>query len=93
MLKRDDSYRLFRLCIALFVFVHVAVFSQENPDDIVVTTQRLSQNVLVLSETLMGNNVVAVASEKGIVIIDDTGLPSTASKMRSIIEKTFGRKA
>ena len=65
--------------------------AQENGSDIVITMQRLSDRTLVLSETLMGNNVVAVASEKGIVVIDDSGLPSTADKMRRIIEMEFGR--
>ena len=70
------------------IFLHGGIRTDE---EIPITTQRLSPRVLVLSETVMGNNVTAVASERGIVVFDTTGLPSTAAKMRRIIEQEFGR--
>jgi glyoxylase-like metal-dependent hydrolase (beta-lactamase superfamily II) len=79
------------LTCCLVLFFCAASLAAQTDDDIPITTQRLSDKVLVLSETIMHNNVVAVASEKGIVVIDTSGLPSTATKMRRMIEKEFDR--
>jgi Zn-dependent hydrolases, including glyoxylases len=76
-------------CLVLFFCTVFPAAQTDN--DIPITTQRVSDRVLLLSETVMSNNVVAVASEKGIVVVDTSGLPSTAAKMRRIIEKEFGR--
>jgi glyoxylase-like metal-dependent hydrolase (beta-lactamase superfamily II) len=79
------------LAAGLIICVCTAFLTAQTDDDIPITIQRLSDRVLILSETLMNNNVVAIASEKGIVVVDTSGLPSTAAKMRLIIEKEFGR--
>jgi glyoxylase-like metal-dependent hydrolase (beta-lactamase superfamily II) len=79
------------LIIGLIACVCTAFLTAQIDDDIPITIQRLSDRVLILSETLMNNNVAAIASEKGIVVVDTSGLPSTAAKMRRIIEKEFGR--
>ncbi len=79
------------LIVGLIVCVGTAFLTSQTDEDIPLTTQRLSDRVLILSETLMSNNVVAIASEKGIILVDTSGLPSTAAKMRGIIEKEFGR--
>ncbi len=79
------------LTIGLFALACTAFLTAQADDDIPITIQRLSDRVLVLSETLMNNNVVAIASGKGIVVVDTSGLPSTAAEMRRIIEREFGR--
>jgi glyoxylase-like metal-dependent hydrolase (beta-lactamase superfamily II) len=79
------------LMIGLIVCVCTAFLTAQTDENIPITIQRLSDRVLILSETLMGNNVAAIASEKGIVVVDTSGLPSTAAKMRRIIEREFGR--
>jgi glyoxylase-like metal-dependent hydrolase (beta-lactamase superfamily II) len=79
------------LTIGLIACVCAAFLASQTDDDIPITLKRLSDRVLILSETLMRNNVVAIASEKGIVVVDTSGLPSTAAKMRRIIEKEFSR--
>jgi len=79
------------LIIGLIACVCTAFLTAQTDDDIPVTIQRLSDRVLILSETLMSNNVATIASEKGIVVVDTSGLPSTAAKMRRIIEREFGR--
>lgn len=48
--------------------------------------------MLGLNATAMENNVVAVASGKGLAVIDCTGLPSVARRMRALIAHEFGRK-
>lgn len=79
------------LIVSLIVCLCTAFLTAQTDEDIPVTVQRLSDRVLVLSETLMGNNVTAIASQEGIIVVDTSGLPSTAAKMRRIIEKEFGR--
>ena len=60
-------------------------------EEIPIEVFRLSDRVLVLREDVVGNNVTAIASKKGLVIVDDSGFPSTARKMRAIIEREFKR--
>ena len=79
------------LTAALIACVCTVFLAAQTDDDIPISLQRLSDRVLILSETLMSNNVVAIAAEKGIVVVDTSGLPSTAAKMRRIIEQEFAR--
>ncbi|MCJ7581617.1 MAG: MBL fold metallo-hydrolase [Candidatus Aminicenantes bacterium] len=54
--------------------------------------ERLSERVLLLTEVSpMENIIVALASEKGLVVFDSTGSPYTAALVRKTIEKEFGR--
>lgn len=64
----------------------------EATETIPVHIEKISQRVILLSETFMVNNVVAIATQKGLVVVDTTGLPSTMKKMKHLIEKEFGRK-
>ncbi len=79
------------LIVGLIACACTLYLAAQTNENIPITKQRLSERVLILSETLMNNNVVAIASEKGLVVVDTSGLPSTAAKMRRIIEKEFGR--
>lgn len=55
-------------------------------------TQRLSEKVLLLTEiSPMENIVVALATAKGLVVVDATGSPHTAGLLRGVIEEEFGR--
>jgi glyoxylase-like metal-dependent hydrolase (beta-lactamase superfamily II) len=78
--------------ICLLLTLAIFLSGAETPDEIPVQINRISQRVIVLSETFMENNVTAIASKKGLVIVDTTGLPSTMKKMRHMIEIEFGRK-
>jgi ankyrin repeat protein/glyoxylase-like metal-dependent hydrolase (beta-lactamase superfamily II) len=60
-------------------------------DGIPIEVVRLSDRVLVLKEDVMGNNITAIASKKGLVVVDTSGYTSTARKVRGIIEKKFNR--
>ena len=53
-------------------------------DEVPVAVQRLSDRVLVLSEDIMDNNIVAVASAKGLVVFDTSGSPTVAARVREI---------
>ncbi len=60
-------------------------------EEIPIEVVRLSDRVLVLKEDVMGNNITAIASKKGLVVVDNSGYPSTARKVREIIAKEFKR--
>ncbi len=79
------------LMAGLIVFFCTAFLAAQTEDNIPISKQRLSDRVLILSETLMSNNITAIAAEKGIVVVDTSGLPSTAAEIRRIIEQEFGR--
>lgn len=55
-----------------------------------VTVRKLTDRVMVVSSDPWATNVVAVKTEKGIVVIDTHLSPSIARRCRAAIEKTFG---
>ncbi|MFZ2055593.1 MAG: ankyrin repeat domain-containing protein [Candidatus Aminicenantales bacterium] len=67
-----------------------AVLAQAE-EEIPIEVVRLSDRVLVLKEDVMGNNITAIASKKGLIVVDTSGYTSTARKVRGIIEKEFNR--
>jgi len=76
------------LCLALLT---LPIFAQ-SADEIPIRTQKLSEKVFVLTEdSPMENIIVAVASSKGLIVVDSTGSPFTAAIIREMIEKEFGR--
>ena len=82
--------KMLSLWLALLLLTS-SVMSQAV-EDIPIEVVRLSDRILILKEDMMGNNIAAVASKKGLVVVDTSGLPSTARKVRQIIEKEFVRK-
>ncbi len=76
------------LIISALLIIQVHAQSEES---ILIQVNRVSDRVLVLSGSFMENNVVALATTKGLVVVDSTGIPAMARKMRTIIEKEFGR--
>ena len=81
--------------IALFylslLLVLMPVFASSN-DDVTVDFDRVSERVLVVkSGKVYTDQIIALASKKGLVVID-TGKSSTlTSKYRKVIEREFGR--
>ncbi len=63
-----------------------------STDDIPIQVKKINPRVIILSETFMENNVVAIATKKGLVVVDTTGIPGTMKKMRHLIEKEFGQE-
>jgi glyoxylase-like metal-dependent hydrolase (beta-lactamase superfamily II) len=61
--------------------------------DVIIKIRKLSDRVLVLTEVSpFTNNIVAISSKKGLVVVDTSGSITTAAAVREIIEKTFKRK-
>jgi glyoxylase-like metal-dependent hydrolase (beta-lactamase superfamily II) len=79
-------------CLAgFFVVFGLFCFVQAQEDEIPVEVVRLSDRVIVLREDVMADNITAIASKKGLIVVDSSGFPSTARKMRAIIEREFKR--
>jgi glyoxylase-like metal-dependent hydrolase (beta-lactamase superfamily II) len=78
--------------ITLSLILSIFPVWANSADDIPAQVKKISSRVIVLSETFMANNVVAIASKKGLVVVDTTGIPGTMEKMRHLIEKEFGQK-
>ena len=80
------------LLISLSLILIIFPVWAKSTDDIPVHVKKISPRVILWSETFMDNNVVAIATKKGLVVVDTTGIPSTMKKMRNLIEKEFGQK-
>lgn len=75
---------------AIILLAGVAI--AQTPADNVLRVERLSERVLLLTEeSPMENLVVAIATKKGIVVVDATSSPTTAALFRAAIEKEFKR--
>lgn len=84
------NFKGISLCVVALLLVSL-VQAQIN-NEIPIRVQRLSDRVIVLTEdSPMENNIIAIASSKGLVVVDVSGSPFTAAKMRKVIEKEFGR--
>lgn len=67
-------------------------FDAPDPYEVGIEVNRISERVLVLQEdTPMENNIVAIATERGIVVVDSAGSFITAKAMRERIAEEFGR--
>ncbi len=61
-------------------------------DDVAVSFERVSDRVLVVkSGKVYTDQVIALATKKGIVVIDTGKSPTLTEKYRKVIEKEFGR--
>jgi glyoxylase-like metal-dependent hydrolase (beta-lactamase superfamily II) len=75
----------------ILMFGALSVHAQTQ-DTIPFRIDRLSDRVLILTEdSPMENIIVALASQKGLVVVDLSGSPVTAAIIRKVIEKEFDR--
>lgn len=90
--------RYFKIVLSIIFFLlSGAVFpidsSTVGKGDPTFKIQKLSHKVIVLTEeSPYENNIVAIASQKGLVVVDTSPSTATAAAAREIIEKTFKRK-
>jgi len=76
----------------LLILVVLPALTQET-DEIPFHVQRLSDRVLTLTEiSPMENIIVAIATEKGLVVVESSGSPVTAALAKKCIAKEFGRR-
>ena len=82
------SRRVLVLCLALYLFGSVASAFDEVP----IEHERLTDRVLVVKcGKVYTDQVIAIAAQKGIVVIDTGKAPSLAAEYRKVIEREFGR--
>lgn len=78
-------------CMAAAFLLFLIASPLSADAELPITVERLSDRVIVLSEDTLVSNVVAVAAKKGIVVMDTSGSPLTAKRIRKLIEKEFKR--
>jgi glyoxylase-like metal-dependent hydrolase (beta-lactamase superfamily II) len=86
-----EMKRSFWLSVGLSAVLLLPLASSQSRGEIPVKMTRVSERILVLHGSYMENNVTAVATDVGLVVVDSTGIPSTARRMRDIIRQEFGR--
>jgi glyoxylase-like metal-dependent hydrolase (beta-lactamase superfamily II) len=84
-----NIFKKLGLVISIVLLASVAL--PQTEDEIPIEVVRVSDRVVVLKEDVMGNNITAIASKKGLIVVDTSGYPSTARRVRGIIEKEFNR--
>jgi len=90
-LKGMTMKRTIWLSVVLSGALLLPLSSSQEHAEIPVKVTRVSERVLVLHGSYMENNVTAIATDLGLVVVDSTGIPSTAKRMRDIIRREFGR--
>jgi glyoxylase-like metal-dependent hydrolase (beta-lactamase superfamily II) len=81
-----------RALVALAVSTLACASAVSAAETRAVTVDRLSDRVLVASAPLLGrNNVTAIATRKGLVLVDAAVCPFVAGKLKQEIEKQLGR--
>ena len=84
------SIVLIILCVSLLVFSCLA-FAQGNKD-FQFLKNRVSEKILTLSTVTENSRVVAISTQKGLVMIDSMWSPGIAEEAKKIITEEFGRK-
>ena len=75
--------------VSLTIFIFCSAFLGETNPKIAI--QRLSDRVIVVTTEVIDNGVVAIASLKGIVVVDTHISPPFAKEIRRAIAEEFGR--
>lgn len=80
-----------KLTILILLLLSVSGFAQ-TLDDFPVKLERVSKDVIVArTGEYYVTNMTAIATSKGIVVVDTNIIPSMAIKIRKMFEKEFGR--
>lgn len=95
LIKKMNNKIIKKVIILLFIlsFFSFLIYTKTKNSLLQYSVKRISERVLVLSgKIVMMNNITAILTEKGIVVIDTSFSPTLASDMRKTIEEEFGRK-
>jgi len=82
----------------VYGFVFLIIFNLniqgQAVDDIPIEVKKLTERIIFIKtgETSVLTNVLAVSTDKGIIVFDSTWLPGLARRVKKIIEQEFGRK-
>lgn len=79
--------------LVLFLAVALSGAVASAVDEVPIEFERLSDRVLVVKcGKVYTDQVIAIATRKGVVMIDTGKAPSLAAEYRKIVEREFGRK-
>jgi glyoxylase-like metal-dependent hydrolase (beta-lactamase superfamily II) len=80
--------------MSLTIFSGVLFLLAHTATEIPIEAQRLSDRILFIrtGESSVMSNVTAINTSEGIVLIDAHYKPEMGTKIRGIVEETFGRK-
>ena len=92
MREEMKTFKIFSVFILLSVLTHPV--QAQTAGDIPIEVNKLTDRVILIKtgETSVLTNVLAISTERGIVVFDATWLPGLARRVKTIIEKEFGRK-
>ena len=86
------------LCFVIFIFFNCHISTNATEESVPITVQQMSDRVIVLRVgdkapfgDIIVNNVVAVNTQRGILLIDTGYYPQSAKTMRNLIQELFGR--
>ena len=78
--------------LLICVFSIIATNTTLGQSDDYITVNRISDRVAVFTEkSSINNNVIAIQTQKGIVVIDAMCSPITAQRVRELIIQEFNR--
>jgi glyoxylase-like metal-dependent hydrolase (beta-lactamase superfamily II) len=77
--------------LALSISFSLLGAAETGDIELKIDVNRLSERVIVLTTEEISNSVIAIASHKGIVVIDTHISPPFAKAMRAAIAREFGR--
>jgi glyoxylase-like metal-dependent hydrolase (beta-lactamase superfamily II) len=77
--------------LSLSTILHFPVMTETGDIEVKVDVNRLSERVIVLTTEEISNSIVAIATQKGIVVVDTHISPPFARAIRAAIAKEFGR--
>lgn len=86
--------KLSKFLIALITLIPFFCPAYTDADEeIPIRIKKISDQVIVLQTGLTeaGENITAIAAERGIVVIDTSSIPTIAVKLKKRIEEEFGR--
>jgi glyoxylase-like metal-dependent hydrolase (beta-lactamase superfamily II) len=78
-------------CLAMMFFFVVASYAEGQDDYPALKLEKFGGKILAVSSFTDNNRILAIATQKGIVVVNTTWSPDSADHVKSIIEKEFGR--
>ena len=86
------------LCIITFLFISYHIKASATENAVPITVQNISDRVILLRVgdkapfgDIIVNNVIVVATQRGLLLIDTGYYPQSAKTMRNFIQESFDR--
>lgn len=77
--------------LSLILMVNGGLTAAEQNDYPIMKIEKFGEKVLTISSFTDNSRILAISTQKGLVVVNTTWSPDSAEHMKSIIEKEFGR--